>query len=382
MAMPDPANPWQRLFQRSFLTVMDRMIAWELAKTLVSILLVLVTIIVSRKFLDILTRAIEGEVATETVFYLLGYKTLTALTVLIPPSLFMAVLTVMGRMYRDHEISVLASAGVGSLRIYRSLAWVVIPSFLVAIYLALVVMPWSERNSQQLVMHDVETHDIRGLKPGRFNEFSAGDVVLYAETMDENKDMLNIFVQSRQNTSTGVVIAERGRLHKADNGDNFVVLNNGRRYQGVPGKADYVISQFDEYAVRISGPEEVSATLRRESTDSMALLLSQTPKELAEFQKRIGIPLGVLALTLLALPLARVSPRQGPYGNVFSAFLIYIIYENAQKISQGMVISEKLPPWASYVGIYGLLLFMTMALFLRNLGPRWMRRQLAIGARK
>ena len=380
--MPAPANPLHRLFQRSFLSVMDRMIAWELAKTLVSILLVLVTIIVSRKFLDILTRAIEGEVATETVFYLLGYKMLTALTVLIPPSLFMAVLTVMGRMYRDHEISVLASAGVGSLRIYRSLAWVVIPTFLVAIYLALVVMPWSERNSQQLVMHDVETHDIRGLKPGRFNEFSAGDVVLYAETMDENKDMLNIFVQSRQNTSTGVVIAERGRLHKAENGDNFVVLNNGRRYQGVPGKADYVISQFDEYAVRISGPEEVSATLRRESTDSMVLLLSQTPKELAEFQKRVGIPLGVLALTLLALPLARVSPRQGPYGNVFSAFLIYIIYENAQKISQGMVISEKIPPWASYAGIYGLLLLMTLALFLRNLGPRWMRHHLTIGARK
>ncbi|MFM8444725.1 MAG: LPS export ABC transporter permease LptF [Methylococcus sp.] len=380
--MPDPANPLRRLFQRSFLTVMDRMIAWELAKTLISILLVLVTIIVSRKFLDILTRAIEGEVATETVFYLLGYKMLTALTVLIPPSLFMAVLTVMGRMYRDHEISVLASAGVGNFRMYRSLAWVVMPVFLVATYLALVVMPWSERNSQQLVMHDVETHDIRGLKPGRFNEFSAGDVVLYAESMDENKDMLNIFVQSRQNTSTGVVIAERGRLHKAENGDNFVVLNNGRRYQGVPGKADYVISQFDEYAVRISGPEEVSATLRRESTDSMTLLLSQTPKELAELQKRLGIPLGVVALTLLALPLARVSPRQGPYGNVFSAFLIYIIYENAQKISQGMVISEKIPPWSSYAGIYGLLLFMTLALFLRNLGSRWMKHHLAIGARK
>jgi lipopolysaccharide export system permease protein len=375
-------NSLHRFLKRSSITVLDRMIAWELAKTLVSILLVLVTIIVSRKFVDILTRAIEGEVATETVFYLLGYKTLTALTVLIPPSLFMAVLTVMGRMYRDHEISVLATAGVGTLRLYRSLTWVVLPTLILAIYLALFVMPWSERNSQQLVMHDVETHDIRGLKPGRFNEFSAGDVVLYAESMDDNKDMLNIFVQSRQNTSTGVVIAERGRLHKAENGDNFVVLNHGRRYQGVPGKADYIISEFEEYAVRISGPEEVSATLRRESTDSLVLLLSQTPKELAEFQKRIAIPLGVVALALLAVPLARVSPRQGPYGNVFSAFLIYIIYENAQKISQGMVISETIPPWASYAGIYGLLLIMTMSLFLKNLGPRWIRHHILSSGRK
>jgi lipopolysaccharide export system permease protein len=277
---------------------------------------------------------------------------------------------------------VLATAGVGTLRLYRSLTWVVLPTLILAIYLALFVMPWSERNSQQLVMHDVETHDIRGLKPGRFNEFSAGDVVLYAESMDDNKDMLNIFVQSRQNTSTGVVIAERGRLHKAENGDNFVVLNHGRRYQGVPGKADYIISEFEEYAVRISGPEEVSATLRRESTDSLVLLLSQTPKELAEFQKRIAIPLGVVALALLAVPLARVSPRQGPYGNVFSAFLIYIIYENAQKISQGMVISETIPPWASYAGIYGLLLIMTMSLFLKNLGPRWIRHHILSSGRK
>ena len=100
---------------------------------------------------------------------------------------------------------------------------------------------------------------------------------------------------------------KRGRLQRADNGDNFVVLNNGRRYQGIPGQADYVISQFDEYAVRIGGPEEMSATLRREGTASLELLAAGTPKELAELQKRIGIPLGVVALALLAVPLARVQ---------------------------------------------------------------------------
>ncbi|MCF7969473.1 MAG: LPS export ABC transporter permease LptF [Methylococcaceae bacterium] len=361
------------------LTVIDRMVSLELLKTLVSILLVLVIIIVSRKFLGILTKAIEGEVATDTVFTLLGLKSLTALAVLIPPSLFMAVLTVMGRMYRDHEMSVLASAGVGAKRLYRSLIWVVIPVFFLSAYMALVLMPWSERQSQERIKHDVETQDIRGIKAGRFNEFSSGDVVLYAESMDEHNDMLNIFVQSRQNNKTGVVVAEKGRLHKAENGDNFVILNEGRRFQGTPGQADYIISEFDEYAVRISGPEEMSATLRREGTDSLTLFLSRTPKDLAELQKRVAIPLGVLALALLALPLARVSPRQGPYGNVFSAFIIYILYENSQKISQGMLMSEKIPAWASYTVIYGVLLLMTAFLFLKNLGPRWIRHTLRIG---
>ena len=77
--------------------------------------------------------------------------------------------------------------------------------------------------------------------------------------------------------------------------------------------------------------------------------------------------------------LPRVSPHQGPHGNVFSAFIIYIVYENAQKISQGMLMSEKIPAWASYAVIYGLLLLMTLFLFLKNLGPRWIKHFLGTG---
>lgn len=375
--MNDPIVRTTRRASRSLMTVIDRMIALELLKTLLSILLVLVIIIVSRKFLGILTKAIEGEVASETVFSLLGLKTLSAIAILIPPSAFMAVLSVMGRMYRDHEMSVLASAGVGSKRIFQALSWVIVPAFLVSIVMALEVMPWSERKSQELINRDTETHDIRGIKAGRFNEFSSGDIVLYAEEMDEEQNMRKIFVQSSKNSSTSVVVADSGRLQKVPNGDNFVILNHGKRYQGVPGEPTYTISEFDEYGVRISGPEEVADSLKREAMASTALLMSATPKELAEFQKRIGIPLGLIALAILAVPLSRVSPRQGPYSSVFYAFIIYIVYENVQKITQGMLMSGKLPWWSAYALIYGLLGLMTVALFLKNLGPRWIRYRLS-----
>ena len=359
-----------------FMFVIDRMISVELGKTLISILLVLVTIIVSRKFLGILTQAIQGDIASETVFSLLGLKTLAATAILIPPSTFMAVLSVMGRMYRDHEMSVLASAGVGPGRIYKAMAWTLTPIFFLSVYLAIEVMPWSERKSQELIKRDSKTHDIRGIKPGQFNEFSSGNVVLYAEEMDEGQNMRKIFVQSTKPNQTTVVIAESGRLHRVENGDNFVILNNGRNYQGKPGEPTYIISEFDEYGVRISGPEEVSEVLKREAMPSFELLKSTSPRELAELQKRMGIPLGVIALTLLAVPLSRVSPRQGPYGSLFSAFIIYIAYENAQKITQGLLIGGKIPGWASYVLIYGLLLAMTAMLFAKNLGPRWIRKKL------
>jgi lipopolysaccharide export system permease protein len=347
------------------------MVSLDLIKTLTAILLVLVVIIVSRKFLNILTKAIEGDIASETLFELLGLKTLAATGILIPPSLFMAILTVIGRMYRDHEMSILASGGMGARRLYRALSWMVVPVFLLSAWLALEVMPWTEQQVQALVKRDEQSADIRGIKPGRFNEFSAGDVVLYAESMDSANEMTNIFVQSRQNQSTGVVIAEQGRLKRTDQDEYFVVLNAGRRYQGIPGHLDFVISEFDEYGVRIGSPEEDSAAQKREAEDSLELWRNRSPKELAELQKRLSIPLGVAALTLLAVPLARIAPRRGPYGNVFTALLIYIIYENAQKISQGLLMTEKIPAHYSYIAIYGLLLFLTLALFLKNLGWRW-----------
>jgi lipopolysaccharide export system permease protein len=351
--------------------VVDRMISLEFAKTLASILLVLVVIIVSRKFLNILAKAIEGEVSGDTLFQLLGLKTLAATAILLPPSTFMAILTVIGRMYRDQEMAILASGGMGAKRLYRALSWMAIPVFLLSAYLALEVMPWTERQVQALMKRDEQSADIRGIKAGRFNEFSAGDVVLYAEDMTADNIMHNIFVQSRQNQSTGVVIAETGHLKKNEIEEYFVVLNDGRRYQGIPGHVDYVISEFKEYGVRIGSPEEESAALKREAENSLELLRIKGPKELAELQKRLSVPLGVAFLTLLAVPLARIAPRRGPYGNVFTAFMIYIVYENAQKISQGMLMTEKIPAWVGYAAIYGLLLSITLALFLKNLGFRW-----------
>ncbi len=354
-----------------FISVIDRMVALEVAKTLSAILLVLVVIIVSRKFLNILAKAIEGEVSADTLLELLGLKTLAATAVLLPPATFMAILTVIGRMYRDHEMAILASGGAGAGRLYRALSWMAVPVFLLSAYLALDVMPWTEQRAQALMKKDEQSADIRGIKPGRFNEFSSGDTVLYAEEMTADNIMRNIFVQRRANDSVEVTIAEHGRLKRTDLDEFFVILNDGRRYQGIPGHVDYVVSEFGEHGVRIPAPEEESAALKREAETTVELIRQKSPKELAELQKRLAVPLGVVFLSLLAVPLARVAPRRGPYGNVFIAFLIYVIYENAQKISQGMLMTEKIPVWLSYTGIYVLLLAIILGLFLKNRGFRW-----------
>jgi len=354
--------------------VLDSMLTLELAKTVLAVLTVLVTIIVSRKFLGILTKAIEGEVAGETLLALLGLKILVAFIILMPAAIFLGLLMVFGRMYRDQEMAVLASSGVGLARIYRAAAWFVIPVCLLSAYLALEIFPWSEAKTQSLMRQDEKTADLRGIRPGRFNEFSRGDLVLYAESLaEEGGVMKNIFVQSRSGDKNGVTVAESGYLQETETGSHFVVLQKGVRYQGTPGQADYTISRYDEYHVKIdSDDDSADGGFKRESTlPSQQLWKSKVPRELAELQRRLAVPIGVLLLGILAIPISRVAPRSGVYGNVVTAFLIYIVYENLQHVSQGLIQGGKVPLWLGFSGVYLLMLGLIAFFLLRATGPRW-----------
>jgi lipopolysaccharide export system permease protein len=356
----------------SWLLVIDRTIASELARTMLTVLLVLVTIIVSRKFLSILSKAIEGQIAGDTLFKLLGLKMLAASITLLPPSLFLAVLLVFGRMYRDQEMSGWSSAGVGLSRLYRAIAVFVLPMAVLNAVLAFQVMPWAERSAQSLMEKDSQTSDVRSIKPGRFNEFSKGDVVLYAESLsDDDQTMSKLFVQSRSGEQFGVVIAESGYLKENNLGEHFVVMQRGRRYQGTPGQADFVISDFDDYAVRIDEGSNQEEELHREGKATVELLVSSSPREWAELQRRVAVPAGTLLLALLAVPLAKVAPRGGVYGSVFKAFLIFVVYENLQRISQGLMSTGNLPLWFCFAGVYSMVLTIIVFYIVRLYGVHW-----------
>jgi len=356
------------------LPVLDRMLILEVVKTVLAVLSVLVTIIVSRKFLSILTKAIEGEIAGGTLMTLLGLKILGTLIIFLPASQFLGLLMVFGRMYRDQEMSILFSAGVGYGRLYRAIAWLVIPLCLLSAYLALEILPWSEAKVQSLMRHDEKTADLRGIKPGKFNEFSKGDVVLYAESLNDTTGLMDkVFVQSRSGDKNGVTIADSGYLRQTETGSHFVVLDKGIRYQGTPGQVDYIISEFDEYAVKIDDDSKDNENMvKRESTlPSSQLWKSKFPRELAELQRRLAVPMGVLILGILAVPISKVPPRSGVFGNVVTAFLIFVAYFNLQSVSQGLLISGKVPIWLAYSGVYILMFALILFNLIKSVGWRW-----------
>lgn len=363
-------RPWRR--PRRLFTVLDRTIAAEAAATMAAALSVLVLIIVSKRFLRILAKAIEGEVSGETIFLLLGLKITSAAISLLPSAAFLAVLMTLGRMYRDNEMPVLAAAGVGAARLYRAVLTFILPVLAVAWLLALNVLPWTEQQTRKLYEIEEKTADIRGIKEGKFSESSDGGTVFYVEEYKERERMRNIFVQSREHGKLGIVSSDSGYLKVADNGDQFIVLQKGTRYDGIPGTASFIVTEFEEYGVKIKGKAKEEGKAPEQSLKSSdELVKSRHPRDIAEYQKRLAVPFGVLMLGLLAVPLSRLAPRAGVYGNLFAAFFIYIAYENMQRIMQSLVIGAKVPHWLGYSGVYLLMAGVTAALVVRSVGYRW-----------
>lgn len=359
-----------KMGRRPWITVLDKMIMRDLIKTLLAVLTVIVVIIVSRKFIRILDKAIEGQVSNETLLTILGLKIVTASIAFLPAALFMAVLMVLGRMYRDQEMSAVSSAGGGASTIYRAVFLLVFPLSVVSAGLSMYVSPWAEAKTEALMQQDEQSADIRGVAAGKFSEYSQGDLVFYVEKLGKDKKMHKIFVQHRQrNGKLAIINAEAGRLEDLKDG-RYMILEQGERIQGQPGAVDYVIENFAEYAVRLDEKSSV-INMSREAIPVKVLKNSNAIRDVAELQRRYSIPLSMIFLTLLAVPLAQSAPRGGVYGNMMVAFLIYFSYGNLIRVSQSWVINETIPAWLGGVWVYWILLLVGIGLLIRLYGWQW-----------
>ncbi|MEN8261604.1 MAG: LPS export ABC transporter permease LptF [Pseudomonadota bacterium] len=349
------------------------MVITDLFKNLVSVLSIIVLIIVSRRVLRILGKAIEGEIAADTILSVVGLKMLIATVMFLPPALFLAVLMVLGRMYRDNEIAALAVAGLGVSRLYRSVMLFMVPLALFSGYLSLYVMPWSEARIEQIFQMDEESANLRGLSAGRFSEYSHGDIVVYVEDISEDRTMRNLFVQSRREDKVGIINAKKGYIDDLPGG-RYVILKQGERVEGRPGDQDFTLLKFDEYAVRIEERKTVDIKYDREAVPSNVLWGSSVLRDIAELQRRLAIPIGILVLGILAVPLAQVAPRGGVYGNLITAFLIYVIYGNLLHINHSWVVKGIIPVWLGYSWVYLLGLITAGVLVMKAIGREWLLR--------
>ena len=353
------------------LTLIDRWLLKEVAKTLLVILAVLLMVLLASNLVKFLGMVASGAIGGDVLLALVGLELLKTLGMLVPPAFFFAVLWVLGRLYRDGEMLALQAAGVGTLRIYRSFLYSAVPLALLVAWLMLVVLPWAKLAYETIRITERDRTELAAVRPGEFNEFARGDLVVFAEGVSPDGELRGLFVQDRLQGTPAVVVAAHARQQTdPHNGARYIVLLNGKRYEGLDGSRPVSVGQFAEYAFRIPDVPLDLSHVPMSARTLKQLLDSDNPQYRAELQYRLTLPLAVLAFTLVAVPLARSMPRQGIYGRLGLAVLIYFVFMNLQRVGERWLAGGVTPPWLGMWWVPGVLAVVALAVLAYD-APAW-----------
>jgi lipopolysaccharide export system permease protein len=301
----------------------------EVAQTWLAVSLVLWLILVSGRLSKYLAEAASGKLPGEAVFSLLGLKSVAFLVFIMPLALFLGVMLGLGRLYKDSEMAALGACGVGTRQLYRPLLLLALLAAAALGWAALYLVPHTAALGYDIRDQAEQAADISSVGAGRFKEMRNGALVFYAEKISKDKrSMENVFVHARDQQQDRVITAASAyQQWNPETGDRFLVLVDGYRYEGQPGRADYRVLQFRQHGVLLESGE-VTGHRKEDATPTAALWGSADRRDQAELQWRLSVPVAVLVLVFMAVPLCRTTPRQGRYGRLTVGVLAFIIYYN------------------------------------------------------
>jgi lipopolysaccharide export system permease protein len=341
----------------------QRYVLREVVQTWLAVTGVLVAILVSNQLSRVLGQAADNHYGRRVVFDLIALGAIMNLSVIVPVGLLLAVVLTLGRMYHDSEMAALQACGFGPSRLLAPLFCFAAVIALGLAWLVFVQVPQADTEVQLLRQSAMKEAQFGQLNAGRFSSFSGGDAVFYAERVDAEGVLHNVFVQRESAGRIEVALADTATYSKAAaNGEHLVTLFNGRRYEGVPGQDDFRVIEFREHGIPIATPTDTVESKDPDTKPTRQLLGSDLPSDIAQLQSRTSTPIMALVLTLIAVPLSRLRPRQGRYARVGFAIIVYFVYSQLLYASKAWLEKGEVPPavgvWWVHLAALGLGLYL------------------------
>jgi lipopolysaccharide export system permease protein len=276
------------------------------------------------------------------------------------------------------------------------------------VWLSFVAIPAASARAQAIRTEALRDAQFGALEPGRFRTFGGGSVVFYAERVDANGILynVNVFVdrpeeqqQSKPVASAAadtpatvaaggradsgnkleIWVASRAEQRGAGQAEQTFVLYDGYRYEGVPGGGQFRMIRFSEGGIPIQLGKIAGGKLTAATKSTAELLRSTKRDDIAELHWRIAMPVSAVLLMLIAVPLSRLRPRQGRFGKIGIAILVYFLYSRLMVSGRTWIETDAMPSWAGLWWTHGIALVAGLWLLLRE-NPPGRAKQVAIPA--
>ena len=333
----------------------DSTVRKELARSFGATLMVILTIVMTNFLIRTLGLAANGGVSPQDVVLVFTFLALSNLPTILALSLFIGVVVSLGRMYRESEMAIWFSSGIGLSRFIRpvlALSW---PVLLVIGGLMLVVLPWSNRQTMELRQRYEQRADVLRAAPGQFQSSADGHRVFFVEKAGDERTGggRNVFIMTDQADRESVAVSQTGRL-ETEGASRVLVLDSGHMQQVDKTTGEHTHVEFQRYRVR-AGETGTAATgtPTPRVQDTLDLLRAGSAPDMGEFVFRLGLIFGAANLLLMGIGLSATNPRRASNWNLLLALLAFIIYYNLLNLSQAWVATGKMPAAVALVVLHG-----------------------------
>ncbi len=355
--------------------ILDRYLFKEMLLTWSAVLVVLLVIMTGNVLARSLSRVSDGSIDGSILLLFVGVKSIGLLVTLIPLALYLGILLAHGRFYRDNEMAVMQACGVGWLDLLRPTIVIGLIAVLLIAVLTVFAAPWAARYEQSLKQAMRERSAVSLLTPGRFIESSDGKLVFFVRSRNARAGTFSdVFLHREAEGQPDRVDTSATARYRRDeiSGDEYIELADGQTNIGSPGETEWTVTTFARQSVLRPYEDPEAPRLRTKGKTFAQLFGSDALDDRAELQWRVSLPLGALLLAMLAVPLAYTSPRQGRFGKIGIAILVYIPFANLLSLTRKWIAGGAVPPWIGLWPVHVAMLLLILWLLARRVGWRWL----------
>jgi lipopolysaccharide export system permease protein len=362
--------------------IIIRYLVRETLKSQLAILFILLLIFFCQKLVRILGAAVDGDIPTNLVLALLGLGVPEMAQLILPLSLFLALLMTLGRLYTESEITVMHACGLSKAVLVKAAMVLALLTGIIAAVNVMWAGPWSSRHQDEVLAEAKANPGMAALAQGQFQQATDGNAVLFIESVDGSKfkDVFLAQLRPKGNARPSVVVADSGELSQRKDGSQVVTLNQGTRFEGTAMLRDFRITDFKDYQAIIGHQAVALDPDDAEQMDMQTLWQADSKSARAEFHWRLTLVFAVIVMALMVVPLSVVNPRQGRVLSMLPAMLLYLIFFLLQTSLRSNGAKGKLDPliWMWAVNLLYLALAVALNLWdtvpVRRIRARFARR--------
>ncbi|WP_252179439.1 LPS export ABC transporter permease LptF [Endozoicomonas sp. 4G] len=353
-------------------SILFRYLAKEMLKVTFAVTGIVLLIIMSGRFVNYLAQAASGSLNADFLFAIMAYRVPEFLVMIIPLGLFLGIIMAYGRLYVENEMTVMGACGVSQGQLLRMTMIPALGVMIVVAVLSTLVAPWGIKKVEIILSQQDSMTEFDTLVPGRFQKFEGANRVTYTESLtDDNQQMDKVFIahqsSGQDSSEMTLVLAERGRISTAErDGQRYLILSDGYRYDLTPGGKKVRVAQYGTYGIRMEESAVADEISKEQAMPTASLLGSDNPAYIAELQWRISLPLLIPIIVLLAVPLSKVNPRQGRYVKLLPGVLLYLLYLALLITARGMVDDGRLSPQIGIWWVHGVYLLLGLIVYFQE----------------